>query len=132
MVAQRVKIDISDGEGNKITITFKGKITRSKVLQLLDFTELIGDLSEEESVKITDLSKFEKLQTLLERKFPLGWFTSQDVMISYEDTYEEPVLLSTISTYLSRLSNKDFLIRSGSIAGRRYRLKRTKTTGIKP
>ena len=36
-----IKIDIRDGEGNKITVSFQGGLTRNKVLQLLEFVELL-------------------------------------------------------------------------------------------
>lgn len=125
MSARRVRIDLSDGEGNKITVTFQGRITRSKVLQLLDFLELLGGVPEEVPKTVADLSKFEKLRSLVERKFPVGWFTSQEVMIAYEDAYDEPIGLSTVSTYLSRLASREVLTRGGSAAGRRYKLRRS-------
>ncbi len=43
----------------------------------------------------------------------------------YEDLLNEPIGLSTVSTYLSRLVDKGILIRSGSAASRKYKLKRS-------
>ena len=129
MPANKVKVNINDEEGNKITISFEGRITRNKVLQVLDFVELLGGGStSSEEKNSSDFSKFDKIQNVIERKFPIGWFTSQEVMIVYEDLLNGPIGLSTVSTYLSRLVDRDILTKSGSAAERRYKLKRSQTT----
>ena len=128
MPMHRVKVDVHDGEGNKLSITFQGKITRGKILQLLDFVELLGGIPNGDANEFSDpstLSKFEKLKLLVGSKFPLGWFSSQDAMIAYEDTYDEPIGLSTVSTYLSRLTQKTVLQRGGTLAERKYRRSRS-------
>ena len=129
MPSNRVKINVNDDEGNKITISFEGKITRNKVLQVLDFVEILGGVNTtSEEKEIESLSKFDKIQNIIERKFPIGWFTSQELMVAYEDSFDEPIGLSTVSTYLSRLIDKNILTRSGSFTERKYRLKRIKTS----
>jgi hypothetical protein len=129
MPSNRVKINVNDEEGNKITISFEGKITRNKVLQVLDFVEILGGVqTTNEEKDIDSLSKFDKIQNIIERKFPMGWFTSQEVMVAYEDAFDEPVGLSTVSTYLSRLIEKNILTKSGSVTERRYKLKRIITS----
>lgn len=126
MPARRVKIEVLDGEGNKLTVIFEGSVNRGKVIQVLDFIELLGGMPEvEEEKTLSDLSKFDKLYTLIDRKFPIGYFTSQEAMISYEDAFDEPIGLSTVSTYLSRLTSKGVLIRAGSKVERKYKLRRT-------
>lgn len=136
MPTRKLKLDINDGEGNKISITITGKLNRDKILQVLDFVELLsGNSTSAEKMSIPDLSKFEKLQLIIKRKFPIGWFTSQELMIAYEDVLDEPIGLSTVSTYLYRLVEKKILIRAGSLAERKYKLVRTqlnKRTFIQP
>ncbi|MDQ1278879.1 MAG: hypothetical protein QG670_139 [Thermoproteota archaeon] len=98
------------------------------MLQVLDFVELLGGGStSNEERNISDFSKFEKIRNVIERKLPIGSFTSQEVMMVYEDLLNEPIGLSTVSTYLSRLVDKGFLTRSGSAASRKYKLKRHRT-----
>jgi len=134
---RKLKLDVSDEEGNKISITITGELDRNKVLQVLDFVELlnVGSLPNEKR-SVVDLSKFERLQLVIKRKFPIGWFTSQELMIAYEDTLNEPIGLSTVSTYLHRLVNKEVLMRAGSSAERKYKLLRNqrmdKTALIQP
>ena len=128
MTTRKLKLDFYDGDGNKISVMITGPFSRNKVLQLLDFIDLIdrnSTLNDNKSLK--DLSKFEKLQLVIQRKFSIGWFTSQELMIAYEDMLDEPIGLSTVSTYLYRLVKKRVLSRSGSLAERRYKLvRRTK------
>lgn len=127
MTNRKLKIEFNNGDGNKISVTISGQFKRDKVLQLLDFIDLLDGNSEiNEEKLLTDLSKIEKLQLIIKRKFPIGWFNSQEMMIAYEDILNEPIGLSTVSTYLYRLVGKRVLIRSGSLAERRYKLARVK------
>ncbi len=127
MTNRKLKIEFNNGDGNKISVTISGRFKRDKVLQLLDFIDLLDGNSEiNEEKLLTDLSKIEKLQLIIKRKFPIGWFNSQEMMIAYEDILNEPIGLSTVSTYLYRLVGKRVLIRSGSLAERRYKLARVK------
>jgi hypothetical protein len=112
-------------EGEKITITLDGQISKDKIIRALDMFELLGGSKDQvESRAKADMSKFEKLQLVLDKRFPIGWFTSQDVMVAYEDLFDEPIGLSTVSTYLARLVDREVLMKSGSQANRRYRVKR--------
>ena len=114
-------MDIYDTEGNKISITFNGKISKDKIIQLIDLVEILGGNPKNNYENINELSKFEKVRQLIEIKLKDGWFSSHEVMIVYEDTYEEPINISTISTYLARLTQRGFLIKKGSLAKRYYK-----------
>ena len=127
MSTRRLKIEVNDGEGNKITVSFKGQLTRNKALQIIDFVELLGGVSSnrpEDVDTLSNLSKFKKLQLVVKSRFPIGWFTSQEALIEYEDVLNEPLGLSTVSTYLARLTSHGFLSRSGSRVRRRYKVRR--------
>jgi len=126
--ARRIRVEVFDDDGNKITISFEGQVTREKVLQLLDVVQLIGGAPASMSgVKqdISDLSKIEKVKKVIARDFPVGWFTSRELQDAYENSLNEPIGLSTVSTYLSRLSSFGFLVRRGSAAKRRYKVNRS-------
>jgi len=114
-------MDIYDTEGNKISISFDGKINKDKIIQLIDLVEILGGIPDNKYENIDELSKFDKVRQLIEIKLKDGWFSSQEVMIAYEDTYEEPINVSTISTYLARLTQRGFLIKKGSLAKRYYK-----------
>jgi hypothetical protein len=118
-------VEVFDNDGNKITISFEGRVTREKVLQLLDIVQLMGGAPASASgikQSFSDLSKIEKVKRIISRDFPVGWFTSRELQDTYENSLNEPIGLSTVSTYLSRLSSRGFLVRRGSAAKRRYKV----------
>jgi hypothetical protein len=53
----------------------------------------------------------DRIWALVDAKFPYGSFTSSDILELYEDTYNEPIKLSIISTYLSRYAERGRLER---------------------
>ncbi len=124
MPVKKMRVDVFDGSGNRYTITFEGNVTREKALRLLDLVELLGgiptvnpDLRETTSA----YSKFDKLRSLLEKHFPIVWFSSRDAQLVYEQEFKEPIGLSTVSTYLSRMADRGILAKSGASNRKRYR-----------
>ena len=124
MPAKKVRVEIFNN-GDRYTITFEGQVTREKDLRLLDLVELLGGMPTKNSGanrSASELSKIERVRLITEKKFPIGWFSSRDVQTTYEEHFNEPILLSTVSTYLSRLADRGTLIKSGSSNQRRYRI----------
>ena len=117
-----MKIEFNDGEGGNYSLSLDGSISRDKILKIIDMVELID--GNEDKEKVQNLSKdtsFGKLYNLIEKKFPLGSFTSTDILEAYEDELNMTIKLSTISTYLSRLEQKKLLIREWTNSGWLYR-----------
>ncbi len=123
MPAKKVRVEIFNN-GDRYTITFEGQVTREKALRLLDLVELLGGMPTVPSSKrsVAELPKIEKVRLVAEKKFPIGWFSSRDVQAAYEEQFNEPILLSTVSTYLSRLADRNILIKGGASNQRRYRI----------
>jgi hypothetical protein len=103
-------------------------VTRDKALRLLDLVELLGGAPSEgptvnsgPAMPNRALSRFEKVQLVIQKNFPLIWFSSKEVQSVYEQELKEPVSLSTISTYLSRMAGKGLLIRTGSSNSLKYK-----------
>ena len=67
------------------------------------------------------LSRFEKVQLVIQKSFPLIWFSSKDIQSVYEQELKEPVSLSTVSTYLSRMTSKGMLLRTGGSNNLKYK-----------
>ena len=123
--AKKMRVEVFDGGGNRYTITFEGSVTRDKALRLFDLVELLGGMPSagpQEESAATELSKFAKVRLVLERHFPIVWFSAKDVQTVYEQELKEPVGLSTVSTYMSRMAERGILMKSGSSDGKRYRL----------
>jgi len=128
MPARKIRVELFDGDGNRYTIAFEGQVTRDKALRLLDLVELLGGSPSEgptagAGATLTNrmLSRFEKVQLVIQKSFPLIWFSSKDIQSVYEQELKEPVNLSTVSTYLSRMTNKGILLRTGGTNNFRYK-----------
>ena len=123
-----MRVELFDGEGNRYTVAFEGQITRDKALRLLDLVELLGGMpteapnhASENSPSLLQLSRLEKVQAVIQKSFPLVWFSSRDIQSMYEQEMKEPIGLSTVSTYLSRLTAKGFLNRAGDGNNLKYK-----------
>jgi hypothetical protein len=122
-----MRVELFDSEGNRYTIAFEGQITRDKALRLLDLVELLGGMPNEPTTKGTEdlpnvvLSRFEKVRGIILKNFPLVWFSSRDLQTNYEQEIKEPINLSTVSTYLSRMAAKGLLLRAGEGNNLKYK-----------
>jgi hypothetical protein len=67
-------------------------------------------------------SKIEKVRLTAEKNFPVGWFSSKQLQAAYEKQFNEPIRLSTTSTYLSRLADRGFFSKKGASNKIRYRI----------
>jgi hypothetical protein len=128
MPARKMRVELFDSDGNRYTIAFEGQVTRDKALRLLDLVELLGGAPGEgptvnSNAALPDrvLSRFEKVQLIVQKNFPLVWFSSKDIQSVYEQELKEPVGLSTISTYLSRMAVKGMLLRTGGQNNLKYK-----------
>jgi hypothetical protein len=125
MPARKMRVEVYDGSGNRYTITFEGHITREKAVRLLDLVELLGGIpggNPEWESTASKLSKFDRVRQVVEKHFPIVWFTSREVQPTYEQEFKKPIRLSTVSTYLSRMADRGILARSGMSNRRRYRI----------
>ena len=128
MPARKIRVELFDSDGNRYTIAFEGQVTRDKALRLLDLVELLGGAPGEgptigagASSPNHMLSRFEKVQLVIQKSFPLIWFSSKDIQSVYEQELKEPVSLSTVSTYLSRMTSKGILLRTGGANNLKYK-----------
>ncbi|UCC58235.1 MAG: hypothetical protein JSW14_07790 [Candidatus Bathyarchaeum sp.] len=124
MPTKKIRVEIFNN-GDRYTITFEGQVTREKALRLLDLVELLGGMptvDSESNHSTSEMSKIDKVRLVAEKNFPVGWFSSRDTQSAYEEHFNEHILLSTVSTYLSRLADRGILIKSGASNQRRYRI----------
>jgi hypothetical protein len=126
--AKKMRVELFDNEGNRYTVSFEGQITRDKALRLLDLVELLGGMPNESASQKPEsmvtgalLSRFERLRSVIQKNFPIVWFSSRDIQSVYEQELKEPISLSTVSTYLSRMTGKGLLLRTGENNNLRYK-----------
>jgi len=125
MPARKMRVEIFNGSGDRYTITFEGQVTREKALRLLDLVELLGGVPTVNpgwNRPTSELSKIDKIRLVIEKSFPIGWFSSKDIQFAYEEEFKEPISLSTVSTYLSRLADRGILTKNRISSRRRYRI----------
>jgi len=124
MPARKMRVEIFNGNGERYAITFEGQVTREKALRLLDLVELLGGMPPGNpgwNRLTSELSKLDKIRLVVEKTFPIGWFSSRDIQSAYEEEFKEPISLSTVSTYLSRMADRGILAKNGASNRRRYR-----------
>jgi hypothetical protein len=128
MPARKIRVELFDSDGNRYTIAFEGQVTRDKALRLLDLVELLGGAPNEgqiadvgNSAPSCVLTRFEKVQLVIQKSFPLIWFSSKDIQSVYEQELKEPINLSTVSTYLSRMAGRGLLLRIGGSNNLKYK-----------
>jgi hypothetical protein len=105
-------------------MTFEGNVTREKALGMLDMVELLGGVRRQQGVDSSPAlpSKFDRVQSLLRTRFPLVWFSSNEVLSAYEREFHEPLSLSTASTYLARMADRGLLMKTNAAHSKKYRL----------
>jgi hypothetical protein len=104
MAKKRIRIDMEDSEGAKYDIKLEGNVTREKVLKIFEMMDLMN-IEEDAQTPNMD-STGSKIWHIIDKFFPIGKFTSTNILEKYEDELNEPIKLSVISTYLSRFSSK--------------------------
>ncbi|MDR2700229.1 MAG: hypothetical protein LBC12_05410 [Nitrososphaerota archaeon] len=129
MPVPKMRVEVFDKNGVRYTLTAEGQIPRDKVLQLHDVMILLGGIPNESqtltssnNVLPTELSRFEKVQKIIQKSFSLIWFVSKDVQLVYEQEFKEPISLSTASTYLARMTKKGLLMRTGTGNSVKYKV----------
>ncbi len=110
MVRKRIRIDMEGVDGAKYDIKLEGNVTRDKVLKIFEMMDLMNI---EQGHEIPNLDSVGgKIWNVVDKHFPVGKFTSTEILEKYEDEYNKPIKLSVISTYLSRFASKGRVERS--------------------
>ncbi len=104
MAKKRIRIDMEDSDGARYDIKLEGNVTKEKILKIFEMMDLMNIEEEQEPTNMDSVGS--KIWTIVDKFFPMGKFTSTNILEKYEDEYNEPVKLSVISTYLSRFATK--------------------------
>ncbi len=108
MTRKKIRIDLEDAEGAKYNFSVEGNVTREKMLKIFELMDLMNVEEQGETHLDTTGSK---IWHMVDKYFPMGKFTSSQILEKYEDEYEEPIKLSIISTYLARFTTRGKIVR---------------------
>lgn len=95
---------MEDRDGARYDIKLEGNVTREKVLKIFEMMDLMNIEEEQEALNMDSIGT--KIWYIVDKFFPIGKFTSTNILEKFEDEFNEPIKLSVISTYLSRFSSK--------------------------
>ena len=95
---------MEDSDGARYDIKLEGNVTREKVLKIFEMMNLMNIEEEQEPTNMESVGS--KIWHIVDKFFPMGKFTSTNILEKYEDEFNEPIKLSVISTYLARFSSK--------------------------
>src|SRR5574338_830469 len=102
MARKRTRIDLEDSDGAKYNFKIEGQITRDKVIKIFELMNLMNIEDQEDAPQLDSVGA--KIWHIVDKYFPMGNFTSNEILEKFEDEYNEPVKLSIISTYLARFN----------------------------
>ena len=112
MRPRRLKVEFYDAEGARHTIAIDGPVTREKVGRVLDLVELMGGTSRASPMALgLSQRKFDRLTSMIISQLKDKPFASAEVRRMFELSFREKIPLSTVSTYLARLSDRGVLDR---------------------
>ncbi len=113
MRSRKLKLEFYDNDGIRHSITVDGPVTREKIAKLLDLVELMSWTPKMESIALsTSPHKYDRLASLVVTQLKGRPFSAAEARTSFQAAYAEQIPLSTVSTYLTRLSEKGLIERS--------------------
>ncbi len=118
-----MKIEFYDADGVKHSITMDGLVTRDKIGKILDLVEVLSG-SPQATARALAFSprKFDRLASMIVAQMKGTEFTSKEAKSAFEKSFGERIPLSTVSTYLSRLSDRGVLERGKGEPALHYRV----------
>lgn len=108
---KKIKIELEDADGGKYNLSLEGNMSKEKIMKVFELIEVLDIKGQNNNTDNNNMksqlnknlaSVGSKIWGIVENKFPYTTFTSSDIQEIYEDEFNEPILLSIISTYLSR------------------------------
>ncbi len=110
---KKVKVEITDEDGTTYSFALQGSFTQNKVMRMMELIDMIGEPSHRPRAQASndESTTYGRILKLIASAYPAKEFSSADIARDYEEQHGTPIPLSTVSTYLSRLSEKGTLTR---------------------
>src|SRR5215470_36637 len=113
MRSRKLKLEFYDNDGVRHSVTIDGPVTREKIAKLLDLVEIMSGTPKMDSFALsTSAHKYDRLASLVVTRLKGRPFTASEARKSFQDSYREQIPLSTVSTYLTRLSERGVIERT--------------------
>ncbi|MEM0287550.1 MAG: hypothetical protein QXG05_05205 [Nitrososphaerota archaeon] len=114
-----LSIKVNDDEGNVYAIRVEGKLDNKKLEKIIQAYNAINSAQSTDNISTQNTQVqldtfYSRLTSLIQQELADTEFTSDEAQEAYEDRYNEPVKLATVSTYLSRLTRHGILTRTKS------------------
>jgi hypothetical protein len=123
---KRIKLEFFDRSGVKHSLAIEGDFTVDKVNRLLEYAEIVAGSQNFPSPEARE-SKMNRLLDAINTQPPNAEFDSRQIWQSYRQTWGDDFTLGAVSTYLSRLTDRGTLERTGSPAHWIYKVKASPT-----
>ena len=126
--ADEVQIHLVRDDGTRADAEFEGEFPVISAMKFILAASKTGNVVPPQTPITNNISGSktltlkERLEMFLRFEYPRVWFTSLDVKKQYDSVYGK-IGLSTVSTYLARMSRENILIRRGNRNQREYRFK---------
>jgi len=110
---KKVKVEITDDDGTTYSFALQGAVTQTKVMRMMELIDMVGEAGHKaRTVALGDESTtYGRILKLITSSYTTKEFSSADIARDYEEKHATPIPLSTVSTYLSRLSERGILSR---------------------
>ena len=83
-MTKRIKMEVDDGKGGKFTFSFSGSLDNAQLSKFNQIVDLVKDDPQTKDIELPEGNTiFGKVCSLIETDFPLGSFTSQDMLECY-------------------------------------------------
>ncbi len=107
---KKVKVEVTDDEGTTYSLSVHGAFSQDKVMKVMELLDL---LDEKKAVHAApdNSTTYGRLLQLVETNYKVKEFSSADIARDYEEQNGLSIPLSTVSTYLSRLTDRGTLRR---------------------
>ena len=79
---------MEDSDGARYDIKLEGNVTREKILKIFELMDLMNIEEEQETIKMDSVGA--KIWHIVDTFFPMGKYTSTNILEKYEDEYNEP------------------------------------------
>jgi len=83
MTKKKIKIDLEDADGAKYNFSLEGNVTREKMLKIFELMDLINIEEPQDGPTLDSVGS--KIWNIIDKHFPMGKFTSSEVLEKYED-----------------------------------------------